>query len=157
MTISSDPEQRVKQIAAIQPPPNPAGEGNTRTLKHGAWSERYLSPLVEEKETELLSLLEEASYIANVDRIIVRNLARTLARLERFDWYLDQEGDVVITGNKTKLNPVISAYFTALESCRRHCEALGLTPGARAKLGVDLMRYKDVAERMAERTQDDNR
>lgn len=157
MPISEDPEKRRKQIEAIQPAPNPCQENHTRSVKHGAFSERYLSPLVEQKEEELMSLLEEATYITSVDKVVVRNLARALARLERFDWYLDQAGDIVTDKGKTKLNPVISAYFTALETCRRHCEALGLTPGARAKLGVDIAKYQDIAERLAERARDDNK
>ena len=154
--MSRDPSKRENQLDNVQPPPAPAEEGNTRTLKHGAYSERYLSPLVQQKEQELMTLLEGVVYIGNVDRLIVRNLARCLARLERFDSYLDQLGDVVSDGKKTKLNPVIAAYFTAIESARRHCEALGLTPGARARLGVDLAKYKDIAERMAERAKNDN-
>lgn len=146
-----DQELNTKSLANIQPPPSPATSGNARSLKHGAFSENYLSPLVEKKEKEIVTLLGEVSYITTIDSIVVRNLARCLSRLERFDCYLDEVNEVIGSGSKQKLNPVISAYFTALETARRHCEALGLSPSSRAKLGVDLVRYSDIAERLAER------
>jgi hypothetical protein len=42
-------------LAAIQPPPNPAGAGNLRSVKHGAYSDRLRAPRVGEVLAELVA------------------------------------------------------------------------------------------------------
>ena len=41
-------------LAAIQPPPSPAGVGNFRSVRHGAYSGRLKAPRVREVVEELL-------------------------------------------------------------------------------------------------------
>lgn len=145
----TDTDRRASQLKGIQPAPKPAEEGNLRAVKHAGYSEIVLAPLVEEMKKEILQLMagEGLSHIKPVDQIIVANLARCLARLQRFDAYLEERGDIM---EKDRINPVLKVYFTALESARRYCEALGLTPISRARLGIDLSKSWDFARAMQE-------
>lgn len=145
----TDTDRRASQLKGIQPPPKPAEEGNLRAVKHAGYSEIVLAPLVEEMKKEILQLMagEGLAHIKPVDQIAVGNLARCLARLAKFDAYLEEKGEVM---EKDKINPVLKCYFTALESARRHCEALGLTPVSRARLGISLGQQWDFAKAMQE-------
>ncbi len=147
---------QIRQPDGTTKPPAPGKnkQNNTHNLKHGAYSEAITAPLVEAKKKELQAIIEEAKvpFILSIDTFLITGLARSLVRLERFDAYLEEHGDVI---SKTKMNPVIKVYFTALETARRHCESLGLSPSTRARLGVDMAKHRDLVEKMAERTPDD--
>ena len=121
--------------------------GNLLGLRHGGYSSRQINPLAEVKEKEILDLLDQAPYISSVDMILISSLAKLLARMQLFEYDLEERSNFV----NGKLNPSLDPFLRIINQVKKHCEELGLTPASRARLGVDLAKYKDIAERLAER------
>ena len=74
-------------LAAIQPPPNPAGEGNLRSLTHGAYSKRLKAPRVREVLDELLAEHPQEA-LANL-----RALAELYVTGERLSGWVAEQDD----------------------------------------------------------------
>jgi Helix-turn-helix domain len=126
-----------------------ATAGNTRSLKSGAESPRLISPRAE----ELLPTVFEANpHLDDVrDRAAVLRYAVLLARIERaYGWLIEQDDDVFADRRAGEFHPI----FGRLERWERsadRCEAnLAISPGPRAKLGLDRVRGEGLAAYLRE-------
>lgn len=144
----TDNNKRKRQIQGIQPPPAPAESGNARALKHGAYSPGVVGPIALDIEKEIMDLIrgDGLSFVKPIDQITVGGLAECLAIIRQLASYLDEHGLIV----RGKLNPVLGELRGYLNSARRYCETLALTPTSRSKLGLDISRQWDFARAMAE-------
>jgi hypothetical protein len=78
--------------------------------------------------------------------------ARALARVRLLETFLEARG---LLDAKGRPRPATKLLTEAHASLLRHLEALGLTPGSAAKLGVDLRKMQGLslaAKVAAERT-----
>lgn len=124
---------------------NVAAPGNTRAVTHGAFCERLVGPIA----AEVLGVVgemceglpaEQSSFAAG--RAV---LARKLARLKMVSGHLDRDGYFNKRGNP---RPSVDLELELLRSVEKSLEALGLTPAAAAKLGVDLARSHSLADEL---------
>lgn len=118
----------------------PAKPGNTRAVKHGAYSATMISP----RATEITAALEnDLPWLTPADRSTVARLGWTLARIERLGSWLDQqELDQPNDHNRREL----SALMNAAEKLG---ESLGMSPKSRASLGLAVARGESLAEELA--------
>ena len=125
-----------------------------RPPKHGIYRPDALVPLTEEKSLYILSILYgDASLVRNQDKIAVELLARNLAKIELMDLYLQEHG-LFLDEQKGTLQPILKVYWTALAAATRQCDSLGLTPAARARLGLRVAQVEDLAGQIARRDDD---
>jgi phage terminase small subunit len=135
---------------------NVKDKGIGRPPKHGAYAGRELIPLTSEKTAFVLRLLEgQAVMIGPADEVAVELLARNLAKIELIDRYLQVHG--LFSDKEGTPQPVLRIYWQAMNAAMRQCDALGLTPSARVRLGLSLASAKhDLAARMqVDREQED--
>jgi hypothetical protein len=125
------------------PPEVRAGVGNTRAVTHGAKADLLIAPRAEELRDQLRELVP--AYTES-DLPALTLLAWQLARCERANAYLDEVG---LTNRKGIPRPVLKVLSTWENSAARLCDQLGMTPTARARLGVDHVRGFDLARRLA--------
>lgn len=108
-----------------------AGEPG-RALTHGATADLSLAP----RASELADYLREiVPSRAESDEPTIRLLALILARIETGNEWIAEHG--IVTGKAGKVQPVLKVLSTWENSAARLCDQLGLTPTARARLGVD--------------------
>jgi hypothetical protein len=124
---------------------NVATPGNTRAVTHGAFCERLVGPIagdVLDVVGEMCAGLpaEQPSFAA--ERAV---LARKLARLKMVSGHLDGDGYFNKRGNP---RPSVKLELELMRSVEMSLEALGLTPAAAAKLGVDLARSHSLADEL---------
>lgn len=129
----------------------PTGRPKGRPKKHGAYSEMSLIPLQDTKLRLIDDILsgDAAAIITPIDRIAKELLARNLAKIDLIDMYLSEKGlfsDVA----KGVPQPILKLYWLALNSAGRLCEQLGLTPTARARLGLKVAQTVDLASAIEE-------
>jgi hypothetical protein len=122
---------------------NVAAPGNTRAVSHGAFSERLVGPIARdmlEAVDEMCAGLpaEQPGFAA--ERAV---LARKLARLSMISAHLDSNGYFNQRGNP---RPSVTLELALLRSVEVTLAALGLTPAAAAKLGVNLARSHTLAD-----------
>lgn len=124
-----------------------------RPPKHGAYSETALIPLQESKMKLIEDiLLGEKSIMSPVDNIAKELLARNLAKVDLIDRYLAERG-LFVSLAEGKPQPILKIYWMALNSAARLCEQLGLTPTARARLGLKVAQAVDLASQIHEAKQ----
>jgi len=145
-TVSRDlrePPPEVEPVPNLQTPDGRpvagAGPDNERALVHGAHSERRIAPRVGELRREIAELVPVGT-AADVPAITL--LAHQLARIELVNEYLGRAG---VLDAKGQPRPVLRVLSTWENSAARLLDQLGLTPTARARLGVDLTRMKGAA------------
>ena len=148
MALSPDPEIRARQLANLRPAP-PAPKGNTRTLKHGARSAALIAN-VEDEVRAVLDALADAAPVRDADGalpthdlIAVETAARALRRHRSVSGWCDENGRL-----DPETGEVRSAADYELRTERAltaSLDALGMTPTARARLGLDLARTADLA------------
>lgn len=125
-----------KALANIQREGKPvngqqAGEPG-RATTHGAKADLALAP----RAAELADYLREiVPARAESDEPTIRLLALILARVETANAWIAEHG--IFTGKSGKVQPVLKALSTWENSAARLCDQLGLTPTAKARLGVD--------------------
>lgn len=119
-----------------------------RPPKHGAYSETALIPL-QEKKIKLITdiLLGERAMTTPADNIAKELLARNLAKVELIDIYLGEKG-LFLNLEEGRPQPILKIYWMALNSAARLCEQLGLTPTARARLGLKVAQAVDLASQI---------
>lgn len=117
-------------------PVAPAQPGNTLAAKSGVYSERLLRPRAEELRAELQELVPVSTA---ADGPAIELLAWNLARIERANAYLAEVG---ILDGRGEPRPVLKVLSTWERTAARLFDQLGLTPPARAKLGVDVQRLR---------------
>lgn len=150
--LSADPERRRRQLANLQPGRGAAGPGNKRRLAHGGYS-TIAAARLDDKRRELYDALAadaplraEDGELPRHDALAVRLLAETLCRLDSVTAYLDLHGQLTEKGEERSAVAVADRLTgRAIELARE----LGMTPASRAKLGLDLVRSRDLAQEMS--------
>jgi hypothetical protein len=126
--------------------------GHTLSLKHGAYANVAISP----RADELATLVRETAPVYEpCDEPAVRALGVILARIERAEMALADvdegldaasadplAGYVGRTERVDALTRLRSDLRSWLAVAERYFAALGLTPGSRARLGVDIAKAR---------------
>lgn len=126
-------------------PPIPGKEPfpveNTLSLLHGLYSQRVRGPI----ERDFAKALREAmsqglgrAYSPTLDEHAIRRAARYLATIEIVEAQIDAGGIESLSER------VLNDYDKAQRRAEKAFETLGMTPAARAKLGVDVARATDL-------------
>ncbi len=115
----------------------PAGDG------HGVHAVHAGQPATQALAAEILAVLQGdgLGHIRTADRVTVELLAVALRRIRQAEQYLDTFGLVAKGGT---VRPVAQLLTSLLREARGYCETLGMTPAARAKLGLDQSRAFDA-------------
>jgi hypothetical protein len=117
----------------------PFEPGNLAAVKHGAWSERYLSDEIERER----AALEALPWVKEPDALLIDEVARLRARIAAVDRDLDERGHFGKSGARSLLD-VRTKLNGALV---RSLQALGATPQERAKWATRLAQ-RPFAERV---------
>lgn len=137
------PKQHHDRMLPFQP-------GNTLSIVHGIYSERTRSPIEERMADALRQSMAEGlgrSYNPALDEHAIRRCARFLTTVEMVEAFIDREGpDSLSDGVKEH-------YKTAVNHSTKLMGELGLTPKARASLGVDVARTYDLVAALEHRRQ----
>lgn len=124
---------------------NVAAAGNTRAVSHGAFSDKLVGPVAEDTLMAVEQMCEglpaeQPGFAA--ERAV---LARKLARLKMVSTHLDTDGYFNARGNQ---RPSVKLELDLLLSVEVSLAALGLTPAAAARLGVNLARSSTLADEL---------
>jgi hypothetical protein len=136
-----------RQVANVQPPPNPAAPGNTRALTHGAQSERIIGPRAAELVEEVFAAHDHLD--RRRDTPTVCRYAMTMARLERaYAWVnSDSRSDPVFAdaddGTVHGVWERIERWERQADACEAH---LAIAPLTRARLGLLTAQAFDLAK-----------
>jgi phage terminase small subunit len=136
-------DAKTRTLANIQRDGQPvagAELNNERAATHGAYGQS-IAPRAAELRAELLELVP---IVSDADQPAVTLLARVLARLERADEWIEEHGFFDRAGRVRPILKVLGGWET---TAARLCDQLGLTPTARAKLGLNLTRARGAALR----------
>ena len=129
----------------------PASLANLKQNKepgHGIYRITVGQAETQELAGRIMAVLEgDANIIKPADAAACSVLAVLLRRLQQADQYLDAEG---IVGPKGEVRPLLPVVVSMANTSLRYLEALGATPQARAKLGVNTGRALDLARLMAQ-------
>lgn len=139
---SSDPEKRGRSLANLRNAPA-APAGNQRALRHGGFAAVASSRL--EESARLIfdqlavdaPLRDEAGGLPAADHLVVSLLAQCLVRLEGVTAYLTLHG---LLDPKGKPRPAVEIEGGLRREAASYARDLGLTPRARASLGLELAR-----------------
>lgn len=136
------------EVARNHPGKEPFPAGNALHLLHGLYSDRVRQPLEETFATALREAMRSglgSVYDPALDEHAVRRAARALATVEIVETQIDREGVDELSDR------VVQDYQRAVTSAEKWLAALGMTPTARAKLGVDAARTQDIVEAIEQR------
>ena len=155
MPLSDDPAKRERQLANLRPGARPAPLGNQRTRRHGGYARVRREEVEARAEDLFLALAEDAPLrdpdgeLPAVDTAAVHLLAQTLVRLERVTVYLDATG---LFDQKTgePRHAILDLEARLRREAASMLDRLGMTPAARARLGLDLARSIDAAQVLSE-------
>lgn len=152
MPLSRDPGARARQLANLRKgDTRPVGNGNART--HGAYAEITEDQLRDHELRIFEALAADAPVRApdgslpREDTLIVRQLAESLVRLQRISTHLIAKGMEREDGS---LRPAVELELRVRGHVLDLCRELGMTPKARAALGVDLVRAATAGDRLDE-------
>lgn len=178
MAESPDPRSGVDEhgdwTPAFEGQRPPFQPGHDLSVRHGAYSTLKLAPRADELATELRQVMP---WYGPADEVAVRLLALTLARIEAATAALDvvdDRLDGIRTADETKRAQRLRAYVTdgepenlagSLQRLRDDLKGwirlsrslandLGMTPTARAKLGLDLVQARSAQSRLEEHVRD---
>ena len=119
--------------------------GNFKSKKHGAYSDRVIVPIAADIANDMLAelpYLQDPTY-----REMVLEFARTAARVEQLEKWLDEHGEIREDGT---LAPAANYLLRNRAHLAAMASRLGLDPLSRAKLGKDTTASKlDLAQIMA--------
>lgn len=115
----------------------PFEKGNALAVRHGAYATILLGQRVEELAAELRELVPAYS---PSDEPAVRVLCLALARLERAEAALEEAAP-------SELGKLRQDALGWANAARRLLNDLGMTPTARARLGLDIARTREEAFR----------
>jgi hypothetical protein len=149
VALSSDPAKRQRQLANLKPRAGGGDLGYGRARRHGAYA-KLPAERVDAKVRQVAQAIgEDAPVRADDgglpahDTVVVRQLAEALCRLDDIGDYLQRRGWEDEDG---KERPVL-AYEGRLRShVLDLLRELGMTPAARAKLGLDLVRAQSAGD-----------
>jgi len=159
MPLSSDPERRARQLSNLRPAP-PAPHGHSRSRKHGGYA-TVLRERLEAQEAAIFDALaadaplrDQAGELPAHDTAAVALLARCLCRLEDVAANVRDFG---LFDQKTgAVRPVVDLEGRLRREAAGYLDALGMTPKARAALGLDLAHVEDLARAWAARSEGDD-
>ncbi|QIK49652.1 hypothetical protein P9A14_02505 [Gordonia hongkongensis] len=124
---------------------------HTKSLKHGAYSERMIAPLAAEIANELLETYPRLRGF----REAVLEYARIDAQVERLQAHVDEHGELGEDGDPTGAAKLLLRTRVHLAN---RADSLGLTPLANARLGKDNAAAQfDLAKLFAEMAKQDQR
>jgi hypothetical protein len=111
---------------------------------HGTYAIHSTQPETQALVAEILTILqgEGLHHVRQADRVTVELLAVVLRRIRQAEAYLDRYG---LVGKGGALRPVAQWLTRLLAEARGYCETLGMTPLARARLGLDQGKALDIA------------
>ena len=152
--VSRDPAKRARQRANLRGPEAlvPAPNGNRHVRAHGGYAAVALERLAQREREVYAALAADAPLrdgdgsLPRADAVVVRLLAEALCRLEdvaawvRLHGVLDDSGDV---------RPAAQREAELRRETLTYLAELGMTPRARARLGLDLAAGFDLAAAMA--------
>lgn len=121
-----------------------AGEPS-RALTHGAYAPAALAPRVAALAAEIAELVPVC---APADRPLIKLLAWQLARVEAVNAWLDTAG---IFDAKGTPQPILARLGTWETQAARLLDQLGMSPTARVRLGVDLVRGASLEQHLKSR------
>jgi hypothetical protein len=153
MPTSRDPGRRQRQLANLRRGGPPAPLGNQRAVVHGAYA-RILEHELEEKTAELFAALAadapvraDDGGLPSHDAVVVGMFAEVLVRRERV------RREELLHGLETRDGRIrgVVEYGLRLDAqALEYAKELGMTPAARAKLGLDLARVATAQDRLDE-------
>ncbi len=153
MGMSKDPKTRKQQLANLDKAPRDGTPGNKNNLKHGARAQvepRRLEAKVRELYDELavdVPLQAAGGGPLPYDRMMLRQLAEALCRLEDVSRWIDEHG---FTDRKGRVRSVLKWEGSIRRQVVELLDRLGMSPASRARIGVDLARQVDLADAMSE-------
>jgi phage terminase small subunit len=150
MPASRDPSKRAVQLANLRNAPA-APRGNRRTVTHGAYA-ALPAERVDGKVRQVAdALAQDAPVRADdgglpaADAVAVRQLAEALCRLDDIAEYLGRRGWEDDSG---KPRPVLDYEGRLRSHVLDLLRELGMTPRARAALGLDLVRAASAGDQL---------
>lgn len=151
--LSSDPERRQAQLANLRRAKNQRPD--QPNLSHGGYA-AVAAARMDAKATEVFAALaadaplKENGGLPAADAALVRLAAECLCRLEDVTANVRDFGLFEQRGRrKGQIRPVVELEGRLRREAVGYLEQLGMTPAARAKLGLDLARTRDLAEEMS--------
>lgn len=153
--LSPDPRRRQRQLANLRRGGTPAAAGNRHRVSHGGYAEVAAARL-DVKQTELVQALaadaplrDHDGELPRHDTVAVTMLAKCLCRLEDVEAYLTLRGLVDDEGSE---RPAVDLERRLRGEVADWLDALGMTPRARARLGLDVARAQtfDLARHWAD-------
>jgi hypothetical protein len=118
---------------------------------HGVHQVALLQPQTRQLADQINAILsgDAGAYIRPADQVTVGLLAVALRRIKQAEEYLDKVGG--LTNKQGQVRPVAELLVKLLKEARELCNTLGLTPQARARLGLNVARTStDLAQLLAE-------
>lgn len=118
------------------------------TMTHGAHSIRTTDPGTQLVADHLAAVLagEPQAILRPADRQALESAAVLIRQREALERWLNQHGPVDEKGNT---RPAVEALVKVNRGLLEFLRELGMTPAARAKLGLDVVRGFDLARAMA--------
>jgi hypothetical protein len=151
--LSKRPAARRRQLANLRPGAKPAPVGNRRAERHGGYA-RIAQRDLHSKRREVFDALSADLPLRDADgeppahdALAVRLLCEALCRLDTVSAYLDRHGWMTDDGG---VRPAADLERRLRAEALDVVRELGLTPAARAKLGVELVRAAGAAEEAAD-------
>ena len=151
MPLSRDPGARARQLSNLRPGAGGGDGGLQRGRKHGAFAALPAQRIDSKVATVTDALAQDAPVRAEDgglpahDTVVVRQLAEALCRLDDIADYLQRRGWEDENG---KPRPVLEYEGRLRSHVLDLLRELGMTPAARAKLGLDLVRTRSAADRL---------
>lgn len=115
--------------------------------RHGVYAIDMAQPATRELADRIIQVLEGQDLLRPADRVTVNLLAVTLRRIQQAEEFLDRNG---LVNSKGRVRPVAELLVKLLREAREYAAQLGMTPAARARLGLDTARTFDLAAALAE-------
>jgi hypothetical protein len=149
------PQGKARALANLRNAP-PAPAGNQRSVTHGAYAAIAEAELRDEELRVYQALGADVPVrgdgggLPREDSIIVRQLAEALVRLNRLTSHVVARG---IQRDDGSLRPAVELELRVRGHVLDLLRELGMTPRARAALGLDLVRVQSAGERLQEHLQ----
>ena len=150
--VSEDPDIRRQDLATQQPGTANLQPGyNGQSIRHGAYArltDHELSGKVRglvEALGDDLPVHESDGGVPAQDAVVLRLLAEALHRREKVRATELRKGIETETGD---LRGVVKFGLALDSQILKLCEQMGLTPAARAKLGLDLVKAQTAGEQL---------